>query len=360
MTTQQTLKAPQNRSLIIALIIGLLALAAGIIGAITGSLDRFFQSYLMAYLFWLGLSLGGLGFLMTHYVTGSRWGLTIRRIGEAASMTLWLMAVLFIPILFNLSAIYSWANPEAVQASTNLQQKSLYLNAPFFIVRFVIYFAIWIIFAMVINRLSARWVKSGDPAVKGRLGRLGTAGLIIYGITMTFASIDWMMSLEPFWHSTIFGLIIIFGQLLSAIAFMVLIINLIPSLGIGRKWTYKTTPVPYQDLGALTLAFLMGWAYLAFFQLLIMWAGNLPKEVSWYVNRSTGGWLTVGIIVAVLQFCLPFIGLIWIKVRHNLRILVVVSASILITSLVNMYWEIIPAFSPGKFNLSWLDVIVPI
>lgn len=360
MTTEQTLKPPKNRSLIIALVVGVAALAAGIAGALTGSLDRFFQSYLMAYMFWLGLSLGGLGFLMTHFLTGSRWGLTVRRIGEAASTTLWLMAALFIPIIFNLRGFYVWARPDAVQASAELQQKSLYLNVPFFIIRVVIYFAIWIIYAMVINRLSARWGKTGDPAVKGRLVGLGASGLIVYGITMTFAAIDWMLSLEPFWHSTIFGLVIIFGQLLSAIAFMILVINFVPSLGLGRDWTYKTTPVPYQDLGALTLAFLMGWAYLAYFQLLIIWAGNLPNEVSWYVNRTTGGWLAVGIIVTVLQFCLPFIGLIWIKIRHNLRILAVVSASIFITSLINVYWEVIPAFYPGKFSLSWLDIVLPI
>lgn len=360
MNTDQSLISTANRFQRIALVVGVVGLVLGVIGALTGSLDRFFQAYLVAFMFWLGLSLGSLAFLMIHYLTGSHWGMTVRRVCEAAASNLPLMAVLFIPLLFNLRGLYLWARPEAVQASEVLLEKSAYLNVPFYIVRAVIYFAIWILLAFTINRLSTRWAKSGDPAIKERLKGLAAAGLIVYTLTVTFASVDWMMSLEPFWNSTVYGLMIILNQLLSGLSFAILALNLIPGLGLGRQWNFRTTPIPFQDLGAFLLTFVMGWAYLAYFQLLIIWAGNIPHEVIWYTNRTQGGWLAVGILVAVLQFVLPFVALLSMRVRHNLRLLAWVSAMIVFIFLVNMYWQVIPAFHPGQFSLHWLDIILPV
>ena len=242
MTTDQSLTSSVDRYQRIALVVGLVGLVAGLIGAFTGSMDRFFQSYLFSFMFWLGLSLGSLAFLMIHYLTGSRWGLTMRRVHEASSSTLWLMAIMFIPLLFNLRGLYLWARPEAVQADPVLQIKSAYLNTPFFIVRAAIYFAIWIALGLVINRLSARWANSGDPAVKEKLKGLGAFGLIVYTITMSFAAIDWTLSLQPLWNSTAYGLITIIGQLLSSLAFAVMVLNFLPGLGIGRSWNLRTTP----------------------------------------------------------------------------------------------------------------------
>jgi hypothetical protein len=358
MTTHQNLTSTTNRFQQTALVVGVLGLAAGAVGAATGSFDRFFQAYLVAFLFWLGLSLGSLAFLMIHFLTGSRWGLTMRRVNEAAASTLWLMFILFIPLLFNLRGLYLWARPEAVQADAILQQKSAYLNVPFFIIRAAFYFIVWILLAWVINRLSTRWVKGGDPAIKSRLQGWGAFGLIIYTLTMTFASIDWAMSLQPFWNSTVYGLMMIFGQLLSGLSFAIFALNWAP--GLGRSWGSQTPPIPFKDLGALLLTFVMGWAYLAYFQLLIIWAGNIPHEVSWYVDRTQGGWLAVGILVAVLQFALPFVLLISMRVRHNLRLLAGLGAAIVCVYLVNLYWQVMPAFYPGQFNLHWLDIALPI
>ncbi|MCC6147278.1 MAG: hypothetical protein IT308_06885 [Anaerolineaceae bacterium] len=360
MTTDQNLTTAANRYSYISLAVGLVGLAVGVIGAFTGSLERFFQAYLVAFIFWLGLSLGSLAFLMIHFLTGSRWGLTVRRVNEAAASTLWLMAGLFIPLLFNLKRLYLWARPEVVQANPVLQMKSVYLNVPFFTGRAVFYFATWILLAFIINRLSARWVKSGEPAVKERLQGLGAFGLIVYTVTMSFASIDWLMSLQPFWSSTAYGLIIIFGQLLSSLSFAILILNVVPGLGLGRNWNLRTTPIPFKDLGALLLTFVMSWAYVAYFQFLIIWAGNIPGEVSWYLDRIQGGWLTVAILVAVLLFVLPFVVLISMKVRNNLRLLAWLGALIVLVSFVNVYWLVIPAFHPGQFSLSWLDILLPI
>lgn len=360
MTTDRNPSPGATRAQWIAVLVGGVGIAAGAAGALTGSQERFFQAYLTAFIFWLGLSLGSLAFLMIHHLTGSRWGLAVRRVNEAAASTIWLTAILFIPLLFDLRGLYVWARPEAVQASAILQWKSAYLNAPFFIIRAAVYFAIWVFLAALINRLSARWANNGDAAVKERLKSIGAWGLIVFALTMTFAAIDWLLSLSPFWSSTVFGLIVIFAQLLSSLAFAVLVLNLVPNLGLGRDWTFQTTPIPFKDLGALLLTFVMGWAYLAYFQLLIIWAGNIPHEVSWYTDRTQGGWLSVGVLIAVLQFALPFLLLLSMRVRNNLRLLAWLGGLLLLVNLVNVYWQVIPAFHPGQFSLHWLDAVLPL
>lgn len=359
MTTNQK-NTNNNRFSFTLLALGLVGLIVAVIAAFSGNQERFYQSYLVAFIFWLSVSLGSLAFLMVHYLTGSRWGLTVRRVNEAAAGTIWLMGLFFIPLLFNLRGLYLWARPEVVQADQVLQLKSAYLNPSFFIGRAVFYFVIWIVLAWVINRLSTRWAKDGDQEAKNKLKGLSAFGLILYTFTMSFASIDWMMSISPFWTSTGYGLIVIFAQMLSSLAFAILVVNLVPDLGLGRSWDLKTTPIPYKDLGALLLTFVMSWAYLAYFQLLIIWAGNIPEEVVWYTERIEGGWLTVGVLVAVLLFALPFVVLISMRVRHNMRILAWLGALIMVVSLVDVYWLIIPSFYPGHFNLSWLDVVIPI
>ncbi len=359
MTTNQK-NTNNNRFSFTLLALGLVGLIVAVIAAFSGNQERFYQSYLVAFIFWLSVSLGSLAFLMVHYLTGSRWGLTVRRVNEAAAGTIWLMGLFFIPLLFNLRGLYLWARPEVVQADQVLQLKSAYLNPSFFIGRAVFYFVIWIVLAWVINRLSTRWAKDGDQEAKNKLKGLSAFGLILYTFTMSFASIDWMMSISPFWTSTGYGLIVIFAQMLSSLAFAILVVNLVPDLGLGRSWDLKTTPIPYKDLGALLLTFVMSWAYLAYFQLLIIWAGNIPEEVVWYTERIEGGWLTVGVLVAVLLFALPFVVLISMRVRHNMRILAWLGALIMVVSLVDVYWLIIPSYYPGHFNLSWLDVVIPI
>lgn len=359
MTTNQK-NTNNNRFSFTLLALGLVGLVVAVIAAFSGNQERFYQSYLVAFIFWLSVSLGSLAFLMVHYLTGSRWGLTVRRVNEAAAGTIWLMGLFFIPLLFNLRGLYLWARPEVVQADQVLQLKSAYLNPSFFIGRAVFYFVIWILLAWVINRLSTRWAKDGDQEAKNKLKGLSAFGLILYTFTMSFAAIDWMMSISPFWISTGYGLIVIFAQMLSSLAFAILVVNLVPDLGLGRSWNLKTTPIPYKDLGALLLTFVMSWAYLAYFQLLIIWAGNIPEEVVWYTERIEGGWLTVGVLVAVLLFALPFIVLISMRVRHNMRILAWLGALIMVVSLVDVYWLIIPSYYPGHFNLSWLDVVIPI
>ncbi len=337
-----------TRPMQISLAVGIVAAVLAVIGFFISGRELFFQGYLFAFMFWLGLSLGSLALLLLLHLSGNHWGLTIRRVNEASSGTVVLMAILFIPILLALPVIFPWARPATVAAQPLLQYKSFYLNVPFFILRAILYFAVWILLSAAMNRS------------RGRRDTLGGLGLILYGVTMTFAAVDWLMSLEPFWSSTIFGTVIIFSQILPAMAFAILILNLFPTMGLGRDWTYRTTPIPYQDLGAITITLVMGWAYLAFFQMLIIWAGNLPREVTWYVARTTGGWQIVAWILAILQFVLPFTMLLSNRVRHSMRLLAWVGGILLFSNLVNFFWHVKPAFSPGAFAISWLDIALPV
>jgi hypothetical protein len=362
MKTVQTITMNYDRPIRIALIIGVIAAIIAVTGLFISGPGLFFQAYLFAFLFWLGISLGSLALLLLHFLTGSRWGLAIRRVTEAGAGSIWVMALLFIPILIGLPFLYTWARPAEVAGSPLLQQKAFYLNIPFFVIRAVIYFIVWGLLAFFTNRLAARYAESNsrNESIRGRLRSIGAFGLIAYFVTMTFAAVDWLMSLQPEWTSTAFGLVLILAQALTGMSFAILVLNLFPDISQGRQWTERTTPVPYKDLGSLMLTLVMGWAYVAFFQMLIVWAGNIPREVVWYLSRMEGGWSIFAIAIAIFQFAVPFILLLSIPVRHNLRILAGIGVVVLLINLVNMFWQVKPAFSPSRVSVSWLDIVVPV
>jgi hypothetical protein len=347
----------------IALIVGVVAAALVIAGLFISGPEAFFQAYLFSFLFWLGISLGCLAILLLHFTVSSRWGVTIRRITEAGAGNIVVLAVLFIPILFGLSYVFPWARAGAFDApppETQMQFKQAYLSMPFFLIRAIIYFVAWGLLAWNANRMSARLnTAAGNEVLRGRLQGLGAFGMIIYLFTMTFAAVDWSMSLQPFWNSTVYGLLTIIGQVLSAMSFSILLLNLIPSLSLGRRWEQSSTPVPYRDLGALLMTLVMGWAYLAYFQLLIIWAANIPREVIWYTARIEGGWNILAILVTVFQFALPFLMLLSIRARHNLKVLAGLGGMLLLVNLINVFWHVKPAFSPSMFSISWLDLVMP-
>lgn len=359
----ETLSTQTARPGRLALIAGAAAAVLSVVGLFVSGAGLFFQAYLYAYLFWFGISLGLLAFLLLHFLTGSRWGLALRRVAEAGAANLWVTALLFIPLVFGIPYLYPWAQPGAIPDVHGMEFKAAYLTTPGWIIRAVIFFAVWIVLALVVNRNAARLAEAGpveEPRIRARLQGLGAGGLILYVLTMTLASIDWLMSLHPLWTSTIFGLMIIVGQILTALAFGVLMLNAFPSLTQGRRWTGTATPIPYRDLGALMLTMVMGFAYMAFFQFLIMWAGNIPREAVWYLARGEGGWGVVAVILAVFQFALPFAILLSIRARYNLKVLAGLGAMLLLVYLLNMFWHVKPAFSPGVFTFSWLDIILPV
>jgi len=338
--------------------------AAGVVLALLGvwlNLAQFFRAYLVAYLFWSGLSLGCLALLMLHHIVGGAWGAMIRRVLEAGTRTLPLMVVLFVPLLYGLTTLYSWSRPEVVAHDVLLQHKSAYLNVPFFVQRAAAYFAIWLIVMFFLNHWSRQQERvAGAPQerpVQRRLRLLSAPGLMLYVLTVTFAAVDWVMSLEPHWYSTLYGVVILVGQMLAALA---LAIVLITQLAEAPPVSTVLTPQHLHDLGNLLLAFVMLWAYIGFSQFLIIWAGNLPEEVPWYIHRTQGGWEWLGRFVLLLHFGLPFVVLLSRTSKRRTQVLGRLAAGLLVMHLLELFWLVLPAFSPSSLAIHWLDVGLPI
>ncbi len=314
--------------------------------------QQFFRSYLVAYLFWLGIGIGSMAILMIHHIAGGAWGAVIRRLLECATRTLPLMALLFLPLLFGMHSLYEWARPEVVAHDPLLQHKSAYLNIPFFAARAVFYFAVWLTFTTFLNRWSLQQDGSDDPAVARRLEYLSRGGLLAIGLTMSFAAVDWVMSLEPHWYSTIYGILIMGGQILNAMAFVIAVAVLLVDRGpLGKVIGAEQ----FHDLGKLLLAFVMLWAYFAFSQFLIIWSANLPEEIPWYLSRMRGGWQVVGIAIILFHFVLPFLILLSREVKRRANLLALVALTVMAMRFVDLFWLVTPAFSPAHFTVHWMD-----
>lgn len=323
-----------------------MALAVGVVGlglCALGAMLRpgpVLRSYLVAHSYWLGIALGSLAILMVLHLTGGPWGLAIRRILESATRTLPLLLLLFLPILTGLDAIYPWTRASEVSGDPVLEHKSQYLNVPAFLIRAAVYFAIWLALAYLLNRWSRREDQSGDPRLAGRMRRLSGPGLVLYGLSMTFAAVDWVMSLEPHWFSTIFAVVFGIGQVLAAMSFAVTVLFL---LGSRPPLGTLVSPAVCRDLGNLLLTVVMFWAYTAFAQFLLIWAANLPEEIAWYRPRFAGGWLWVAVFLILCQFALPFVFLLFRRTKNDLRHLSRLAAFLLATCFVNLFWQIAPA-----------------
>jgi hypothetical protein len=317
---------------------------------------EFFRSYLIAYLFWIGISLGSLALLMVQHLTGGRWALVIRRILEAGSRTLPLMAAAALPLLAGMRILYSWSRPG--QTDPVVLAKAGYLNPQFFAARMIFYFAIWFLLAYFLNK----WSKQEDAGEAGvplwmRLEGLSGIGLVLYGFTVTFASVDWVMSLEPQWYSTIYGLLFMVSQALTAMAFAIAILIW---LSDRRPLSQVVRPAQFQDLGSFLLTFVMLWAYLEFSQFLIIWGGNLSDEIPWYIRRMEGVWGNVALLLIILSFFVPFFLLLFRHVKRRPRSLLIVALMVLLMRLVDMYWMVLPAFGGGAVRLTWMNVALPL
>jgi len=343
-----------------ALIVGIAGVAICVLGAFFNS-EQFFRSYLLAYVFWVGIALGCFAILMLQHMSGGAWGLVIRRVLESATRTFPLLAVLFIPVAVGVRSIYIWAGPHAGEGNEALQHaldhKAPYLNVPFFIGRAVFYFAIWILLSYLLNKWSLEQDRTKHRPLTTRLQGISGPGLVLYGFTVTFASIDWLMSLEPQWFSTIFGVLIMGGQGLSAMAFIIAVVVV---LSRYKPLSEVIQPSHLHDLGKLMLAFLMLWAYFGFSQFLIIWSGNLPEEIPWYVRRLQTSWKWVGLALVLLQFALPFVLLLSRDLKRNSRTLVTVAVAVIVMRLVDLIWLTVPEFHEGAFRIHWMDLLMPI
>lgn len=339
-----------------SLIVGAVALALCAGGAWANP-PEFFHAYLTAYLFWIGIALGCLAILMLHHLVSGRWGFVVQRLLESGSRTIPLMALLFVPLLFGLRELFLWARPEAVAAQAILRHRQPYLNGPFFSARVVLYFAIWITLASLLSKWSREQDRTAAADLTRRLQRLSGPGLVLYGLTVTFAAFDWVMTLGPQWHSTMFGAVFMVGQGLAALCFVVVVGSRLVDRG---PLSGVISPKLFQDLGNLMLAFVMLWAYMAFSQYLIIWSGNLPDEIPWYVSRMAGGWMWVAMFLIAFHFTVPFLLLLSRTMKRRAEILRGVALGLLVMRLVDLYFIVTPALHPGGVTIHWMDVLAPI
>jgi hypothetical protein len=341
------------------LIVGVAGALLCVIGAMISrdQLDQFLRGYLIAYIFWLGLSLGCLALLMVQYLSGGLWGLVIRRVLEAACKCLPLMFVLFLPILFGRHHLYAWMSDPALTA-----RNSWYLHTSGFggwIARWILYFAIWGWFAFTLIRRGDQQDRPLPPGVSLRFQGLSGLGLVLYSLTVSFAVVDWVMSLDPQWGSTIYGLIFIAGQGLSALAFGVVMLTVFTRYSPYRE---IIKPMQFHDIGKLMLAFVMLFAYFSFSQWLIIWAGNLPDEIGWYLHRIRGGWGVVALIIILFHFALPFALLLSRERKRAGSRLIGLAIFLIFMRLVDIYWYVVPNFAHEHehFYLSPWYIVAPI
>jgi hypothetical protein len=335
----------------VALVTGIAGLVISIPALIINP-EQFHRSYLLAYVCCLAIPLGCMGLVMMHHLTGGGWGFIIRRILEAGTRTLWLMAILYLPMLLGLSRIYGWARAGASSIPV-YQQKHFYLNVPFFVVRSVIYFAIWLGLAWFLNKWSAQQDESGNPSAEKKLEGISGPGLVLWGIAVTFSAVDLIMSLEPTWFSSIYGMMIMVVYALSAMAFVVFIAR---KLTDRQPLSQLATPQRFNDLGNFMLTFVMLWAYLSFSQFLIIWSGNMPEEISWYMARARGSWGALALILIIFHFASPFVLLLSRDIKRGPRALSGVAVALVVLTLVDIFWLIVPAFEPTGLRLHWSNL----
>jgi hypothetical protein len=332
----------QSRSLVLG-IAGLAATGAGF----AVNAEMVLRSYLLAFMLWGGVAIGCLGLLMLHHMVGGGWGVAIRRLLEAGTRTFPLVFLLFLPIAIGAHSLYEWTHADVVAKDPILQHKAVYLNTTGFYIRAAVYFAIWMFLSARLNALSKRQEAEGYWPVRPSLQRVSAPGLILHALAVTFAGVDWVMSLEPHWFSTIYGAIFIVNQALSCFAIMIFVICFLstkePMKGVVKTQTYH-------DLGSLLFAFNMLWAYVSFSQLIIIWSANLPEEIAYYIKRLRGGWEYIGLAVFLFHFVVVFFLLLNRPVKRNPSLLGKVALWVLAMRVLDLVWVIMPAFSHGMEN----------
>jgi hypothetical protein len=339
------------------LIVGVLGLATSI-PALMGKPEMFYRSYLLAFVFWNGLAVGSLAVLMLQYLTGGAWGIAIRRPLEAAARTLPLCALFFVPVIFGMHRLYEWTHADVVAQDELLRKKTFYLNEPFFLVRTAVAYAVWMLVAYFLTRLSARQDAASDHrAIDRNLQKLSGGGLVLYALTVTWTSVDWVMSLEPHWYSTMYGVIFMVSQALAALALATLaVLRLSPSEPMRSFLGGRIR----HDLGKMLFAFVMIWAYVNFSQYLIVWSGNIPEEIHWYLARFRGGWGAIGLAILVFHFLLPFMLLLSREANRNPRLLAGAAGLLVFMRFLDTAWLVLPAFSAGQLVIHWTDLTLPI
>ena len=340
----------------VALVVGVLALVACAVGWALDADGQFYWSWLLGVVYWVGISIGCLALSMIHHLTGGTWGVPVRRVWEAAAGMLPLLALLFVPLVFGLEVLYPWAREEAA-GDPILAHKASYLNEPFFLARLAGYFVVWIGLAFLLRRISDRQDRAADPRLSKRAQVIAAPGLVLWAFVTTFAYVDWLMSLEPHWFSTIYGVYFFGSSGMASMAFLIAVAVLLSRRAPFDLWLGKRH---FHDWGKLLFAFVMLWTYFAFSQFLIIWSANLPEEIVWYLHRMSHGWEWVGLALVVLQFAVPFALLLSRDIKRNRKAILAVAVFVLVMRWVDHLWQIAPNHHPHGFALHWLDVAAPL
>ncbi|HYC62278.1 MAG TPA: hypothetical protein VEK79_22190 [Thermoanaerobaculia bacterium] len=335
-----------------AIIIGVIGIIGAAIGLFTDA-QEFYRAWLPAFVFWFLIASGALGVLMLQYVTGGEWGVLIRRPLGAAARTIPLFILFGLPIAFGLKHIYIWADPAIVHGDHLLEQKSLWLNPMGWIIRSLIYIGLLSLWAWRVRVLSLKFYEDRSPFTELKRRKWSAFGLVIFVMSLTLSGVDWVMSLEPKWYSSMFGISFTIGAGLSAFAFVTFFLTLL-SENNAMKGILKASH--FRDLGNLMLAFTMLWAYTNFSQFMLIWYGNIKEETPYYLKRMHGGWGVMAAVLIVFHFFLPFTMLLMRAIKDRPRTIAIVTVIILVMRFVDIYWLTVPAHHPDHFYLSWITL----
>ena len=320
-----------------------------------GGMDYLLQTYLVSFAFFLSLSLGALFFVMLQHLTRAGWSVVVRRIAEAMATNVWLMALLAIPIVLGIEHIYHWAHPGVAEHDPLIAAKTGFLNPSFFTFRLVAYFVIWSVLAWFFYRTSKAQDANPDPALTRRMEVVSAPGMVLFALSLHFAAFDLLMSLDPHWFSTIYGVYYFSASVLLFFAIMPKILVWLQMQGLLKN---AVTVEHYHDIGKYMFAFTVFWAYIAFSQYMLIWYGNVPEETEWFLKRQTGEWTAISLTLIFGHFILPFLMLISRHVKRRPVLLSIIGVFVAIMCWIDMYWLVIPEFSPAVARFGMLDVFV--
>lgn len=344
-------------------IAGLVALAAAAVSVVGFSNpQQLLQSYLPAFLLWFGVSIGCLSMLMIQHQSGGHWGILLRRLFEAGARTIYFAPIFFLPVLLGMPYLFPWASPVLGNLDVRglgevIEKKGAYLNVPFFIARAAFYFVFWALMARALTAHSWKYDETGDREYAEKMRRMSGWGLLAQALVITFAGIDWGMSLDPHWFSTIWGILFMVGQALSAWCVCIMLVSRLYTHAPLNRVASSTL---FHDLGKFLFAFVMLWGYVNLSQFLIIWSGNLPEENIWYLDRSKGGWRQLTYLLVGLHFFLPFFTLLSAGLKKNASRLAVVAGFLFVLRYVDLFWNIAPIFKHEHFSVHPLDLLMPV
>jgi hypothetical protein len=340
---------------IIFFIVGLaLALVAFIVDK-----ERAIFNYLVLYSMLISIGLGSLFLIALEYVAGADWSVPFRRIPEFLSGILPLLFILVIPLLIFNHDLFHWTHKEIVEQDEILKGKEPYLNITFFIIRVIAFIFIWVIFFLVLRKNSLSQDYSKDQNLTRKNIIISAIFIPTFAITITFTAIDWLMSLEPHWFSTIFGVYYFSGTVICAIASVTLIVVYLKEKGYYNPWI---TNDHLYSFGALLFAFVNFWAYIAFSQFMLIWYANLPEETFWFLTRWEGSWKVISILLIIVHFVVPYSVLLSQPSKMNPNRLKFISIWLIFAHLLDLFWLIMPNMNELKkgYNFSWIDFVFPV